>query len=215
MRRIIDLTHPVYSGMPVYPGDCETELVQAASVGVEGYNLTRVTMSAHAGTHLDAPYHFLDEGAALEQIPIECLVGTAEILDLGELGPGAEITPAMLERFSRRVGKGSRVLLKTGWGRRFGSPEFFASHPNLTPEAARWLVDRQIALLGVEEPSLHTSGNAAVHRIILGAGIPLIENLANLNLIDGQSVFFAALPLNLVGRDGAPVRAIAILGGVS
>ncbi len=198
--------------MPVYPGDCETELTQVASVDVEGFNLTRITMSAHAGTHLDAPYHFLNDGAQLQNVALSSLVGPAELLDLGDLAPGADITRAMLEPFAARVGRDSRVLLRTGWGKRFGSPEFFTSHPNLTPEAAGWFVERQVGLLGVEEPSLHTRDNASVHRMILGAGIPLIENLANLALISGVRTFLVALPVNLVGRDGAPVRAVALEG---
>lgn len=198
--------------MPVYPLDCEVIVKQVAEVSQFGYNLSRFSMSAHAGTHIDAPFHFVADGRTIDQVPLDVLVGPAEVLGLGELAPNAEITPAMLEPFADRVLQGSRVLLRTGWSKHFGKPEFFKEHPNLTHDAAQWLVDRKIALLGVEQPSVNTKDNLAVHRIVLGAGIPLIETMTNLDKLTQDKVYLVALPLNLVGSDGAPIRVIAVEG---
>lgn len=196
--------------MPVYPGDAEVALTRMLDWESGGCNLTRLTMSAHAGTHLDAPFHFVDQGTTVDGLSLDVLVGPAEVLDMGELTPDSEITVAMLEPFAERVTPGGRVLVRTGWSKRFGNREFFTQHPSLTLDAAQWLVDRQIALLGVEEPSVNTHRNTEVHRAILGAGIALVENLTNLEQLPDR-VFLAALPINLVGCDGAPVRAVALV----
>jgi arylformamidase len=210
LRRIVDLSHPITHGMPVYPGDAEVDVARAVQWDSAGYNLTNLTMCAHAGTHVDSPFHFIRDGVTVDQLSLDVLVGPAEVLDLGELAPNSDITAAMLEPFSDRLSEGSRVLLRTGWSKRFGNPEFFTEHPNLTQDAAKWLADRKVALLGIEQPSLHTKENMAVHRVILGAGIVLIENLTNLDQLSRDRAFLVALPINLVGCDGAPIRVIAL-----
>jgi kynurenine formamidase len=196
--------------MPVYPGDAEVEVTRVSEWRSGGCNLTTFAMSAHAGTHIDAPFHFVDQGTTVDGLSLDVLVGPAEVLDVGLLAPDSDITAAMLEPFAGRVTKGSRVLLRTGWSTRFGAPEFFTKHPGLTSDAAQWLVDRHVALLGLEEPSVNTRLNAEVHAIILGAGIALLENLTNLDRLP-ERVFLVALPINLAGCDGAPVRAVALL----
>ncbi len=210
MSRVVDLSYPVTNGMPVYPGDAEVEVVRMVELREAGYNLTRLSMSAHAGTHTDAPFHFVPDGAAIERLSLDVMIGRAEVIDLGDLAPDSAITAEMLQPFVDRVVQGARVLLRTGWGRRFGRPEFFTGQPDLTQDAAEWLVDRGIALLGVEQPSLSSAENRLIHKLILGAGIVVIENLANLEAVSSHATYLVALPLNLVGCDGAPTRVVAL-----
>lgn len=212
MRRIVDLSHRISQGMPVYPGDPGVELARVVEWEKSGYNLTRLAMSAHAGTHLDAPLHFLRDGAPIDQVSLDVLVGPAELFDLGDLEPETQITASMLNPFSGRLNPGSRVLLRTGWSKRFLEDGFFTEHPNITLDAAEWLVGHQVALLGIEQPSVHTKENLAVHRVLLGAGMALVENLAGFDqLLPLDRVYFVALPVNLAGCEGAPVRAVALL----
>lgn len=209
-RRIVDLSYPITAGMPVYPGDAEVEFVWVSEIPDAECNLTRFSMSAHAGTHVDAPYHFVSDGGTVDQLALSALTGPARVLDMGELEADTLIDVDMLAGFADRVSEGSRILLRTGWGRRFGRDDFFSHQPDITHAAAEWFVDRRIALLGIEQPSLSAREDAAIHRVVLGAGIVVIENLANLHLLSGPEVELLALPLNLAGRDGAPARVVAI-----
>ena len=104
------------------------------------------------------------------------------------------------------------MLLRTGWGARFGEPEFFTGFPGLTEGAALWLRARKVALLGIEQPSVHPVRHLEVHRALLSVGIVLIESVANLDQLTQDCVYLVALPMNLIGLDGAPARVIAIEG---
>lgn len=208
--KIIDLSYPINHAMPVFPGDPPVEFSPAASVQESGYSVTRVCVGTHVGTHVDAPRHRLPDGPAVDSLPLERLVGRAEVLDLGKLPPRAEITAETLAPFVDRVRRGCRLLIKTSWGRRWPSPEFFTNFPGILPDAAWWLIDRKVALLGIEQPSVHAKLHQEVHTTLLSAGVILIETMANFHQLTRQRVRLIALPMKLAGLDGAPVRAIAI-----
>lgn len=212
MKRIIDLTHTITDGMPVWPGDPGVEFTRTASIPQGGYNVTRISMGAHTGTHVDSPRHVMHDDRGVDSYALDALVGWAEVLDLGELAPGSEITSADLDRFVARVPDGARLLLKTGWGRRFGEPGFYTELPGISEGAAAWLTARKVKLLGIEQPSVHTELGRQVHKALLYSGMALIETLANLHEITADRVYIAALPMKLAGLDGAPTRVVAIEG---
>ena len=210
--KLIDLTHPLADGQPAFPGDPVPRIRPFATLAENGYNLTRFAMGSHQGTHLDAPFHFFRDGGTVDRIPLERLYGPATLVDLapgGSLGKGATITLQMLQPFASAFEPGGRVVLRTGWDERFGTPEFFADHPSLTAEAARWIAGREIGLLGMDMPSPAVDP-AEIHKILLGADVLLLEAVANLAALP-ERFTLAAFPLKLEGRDGAPVRAVAIL----
>lgn len=210
MARIIDLTHPITSGMPVFPGDPEVKFARVSTIKESGYHVTAVKMGTHSGTHVDVPSHVLYDDHAVDSLSMDDLVGWAEVLDLGELKPKAEITAADLDVFSDRVPEHSRILLRTGWGKRFGDPEFFTEAPGLSEGAAMWLIARKVRLVGLEQPSVHTEEHLVVHKSLLSERIVIIETIANMHLLRQNQVYLVALPLKLVGLDGAPMRVIAI-----
>lgn len=212
MKRIIDLTHPIKAGMNVWPGDPGVEFLKVASISDAGYNCTRITMGAHTGTHVDSPHHVMHDDRGVDAYPMDSLVGWAEVLDLGELAPLTEITSADLDKFAGRVTEGSRVLLKTGWGKRWQQPGFYTDMPGITEGAAAWLTARKIKLLGLEQPSVHTTLDKQVHRALLVTGMVLLETVANMHEITQERVYLAALPMKLAGVDGAPTRVVAIEG---
>ena len=209
MRRVVDLTHPITDGMPVFPGD---PAVSFRHTREGGYGITELCLGTHVGTHIDAPSHCIAGAHTLDQIPLDALVGWAEVLDLSGKGAGSEITAADLDVFVNRVGEGARVLLRTGWAKHFGEPEFFSGFPGLTEGAALWLTYRKVALLGIEQPSVHPKRHLEVHRALLSSGMALIESVANLDQLTQDRVYLMALPMSLIGLDGAPTRVIAIEG---
>jgi arylformamidase len=193
---LIDLTRTLAPRMPVYPGDPDVQFAAHADHASHGYRVTEVRLGTHAGTHLDAPAHFLEGGRTVEELPLAALVGPARM--------------AWLED-APRVTAGERVLLRSGWGSKWGESGYFEGFPALPDAWAKALASAPAALVGLETPSLHREPgeDARLHRLLLGAGVVIVENLANLDRLP-ERVFLAALPLPLRGLDGAPCRVIAI-----
>ncbi len=215
MPRFVDLSHPICDGQLSYPKDPPLRVKPFRTIASGGCNVTQIEMGTHEGTHLDAPFHFLDDGATLDQIPLERFFGPACLVDLapgGELPPKAAITPEVLQPHASVFAPGARVLYRTGWDRRFGAPEFFTECPSLTRDAARWIADRRIALLGMDVPTPSKIAGHEVHRILLGKGVEIVivEGLARLELLPARFTFIG-FPLNFAGRDGSPIRAVALI----
>lgn len=211
MSKVIDLSHPITPGMPVYPGDPKVEFVPVHTITDSGFNVSRMSMGTHTGTHVDVPHHALFSDRAVESIPMDSLIGWAEVLDLREKQLGRAIKAADLDEFADRVGEGSRLLLRTGWSERFGESGFFTDYPGLSEGAAAWLTGRKVKLIAVEQPSVDVEGSA-IHKTLLAAGVVIVESITNLDKITRDRVYLVALPPNLVGMDGAPIRVIAIEG---
>lgn len=198
--------------MPVYPGDPQVRFNRVHTIKDGGYNVTEVVMGTHTGTHMDAPSHCIHIDRGIDSLRLEAMVGWAEVLDVGEKTDGSEITSADLDAYAERVSEGSRVLIKTGWGRRFGDPSFFTSFPGLSAGAALWLTKRKISLLALEQPSVHRENHLEIHKTLLSNGVVLIESAANMDQITQDRVYITALGLPLAGLDGSPIRMIAVEG---
>ncbi|MCL5103050.1 MAG: cyclase family protein [Armatimonadetes bacterium] len=212
MKRVVDLSHQIQAGMPVFPGDPQVKASLVHTIMQSGYNVTELTMGTHTGTHVDVPRHCLHSDRAVDGIALDALVGWAEVLDLTDRPEGGEITAADLDAFADRVIEGARVLIRTGWSKRFSEPDFFTGYPGLSAGAAAWLTGRKIKLLGVEQPSVDIEDRTDVHKALLSSGVVLIELLTNLDQLTQDRVYLIALPLNLVGMDGSPMRVVAIEG---
>ena len=206
-----DLTEPLTSGMTGFPGDPSVELVGVRSHEVDGYQVTKICVGSHSGTHLDAPRHFFADGQTLDSFPLERLIGPgivvdcrphAEPSDTQEPAPGAPapvltVTADLLAERLRPfpIPPGGFVLLHTGGAL-------------LTVEAARLLLDGGAGVVGVDSPSPDERPHP-VHKLLLGHGILLAENLRGLDRIEPGPVTCACLPLAVVGTDGAPARIVA------
>jgi len=202
--QLVDLSHPLENGQPAFPGDPEILLVPQAATG---YRTTEVHFSTHQGTHLDAPYHFFEDGTTVDRIPLERFYGPAALIDLGTLEAGAPITVEMLAPHAGLFREGARVIYRTGWDRLFGQAEFFRAYPSLTLEAARWIAAKKIWLLGMDTPG-PSEDFSEVHRILLEQQIVIVESLANLAELPPWFTFIG-FPLRIAGRDGSPIRAVA------
>ena len=212
MLRYIDLTQFVEKGMPVWPGEPQPVIREAMTIEKDMCSVQSIHFNTHVGTHLDAPSHFIKRGMTLDQIPLDVLIGRAVIVDLLHKGEKDVITKKDLQRHETRIAHGTRVLLKMGWDKSYGSERFFTGFPCLALEAARYLASRKIILLGMDtpSPSLVNDPDQMIHKTLLGAGIVLLEGLKNLNLIQGDECELIALPAPFKDFSGAPCRVVAV-----
>lgn len=210
---LIDLSHPLEHGQPSFPGDPQLSIVAYDRVESLGFNITQISMSTHQGTHLDVPFHFFDDGKTIDEIELDRFYGPARLVDFAPGSVLAPNTPLTVEMFASRAEAfqpGAKVIYRTGWDRMLGQPGFFSEIPSLTIEAARWIASRKISLLGMDTPT-PSADCLECHHILLGKGteIIVVEGLANLDLLP-PTFTFVGFPLNIKGREGSPIRAVAI-----
>lgn len=207
--KVYDLSYPIYPGMQVFPGTPPVELSIANTLEKDGFRLGQLILNEHAGTHVDAPLHYLEDGHSIGEYELEVFVGPAVVIDLTGKKPREPITIADMEPFAARISQGSRVLLKTGWSKYSAEPEFYTDFPPITLELAKWFVDKQVALLGLEPPTLNSELHIEVHSTLLQGKVAVLEAL-NLDPIVSSDIFLVAAPLKVLQADGFPVRAFAI-----
>ncbi len=206
--RVVDLSRPLRDGSESYAGEPGVRIERVAEAAVDGYTLSHFShLSAHCGTHIDSPFHFIAGGADLSGIGLPLLPALIVPTDR---------SPIDVEAFSgARPLRGRAVLLHTGWDTRIGTPGYYEDAPYLTPEAAAFLVEQGIGLLGLDSPSPDRFGSTdwPVHHLILRAGIPIVEGLVNLDSLptDGTDIRFLAFPLPVHGIEASPVRAAALI----
>ena len=204
---IYDISVPIHNDMHVWPSDPKVRLEPQAHPARDGSHTVRVTSIAcgnHTGTHMDAPSHMIDGGATLNDIPLEQLVGPAQVIDMTGR---SEIGRSDLEgRLPRGIRK---VLFKTDNSKHWNDPEFFEGFTGLTPDGADYLVEHHVELVGIDYLSIERYGSIdhATHFVLLRQFVVIIEGL-NLSDVPPGEYHLFALPIKLDGADGAPVRAI-------
>ena len=205
MAKLIDVTVPLSPGVPTFPGDPRyaMEFAHKMSDG-KPYNVAHLHMGAHSGTHVDAPFHFLANGATVEQLSLDILMGPARVLEIPV--PDA-IDRFDLEKFDLRGTV--RLLFKTRNSGTLRTPEFREDFVHLTEGAARYLVAAGVMLVGIDYLSVEKFGSTdfPVHHVLLSAGVVIVEGL-DLSQVDPGVYEMACLPLRLVGADGAPARVV-------
>ena len=204
----VDLSHPLAHGQQTFPSDPKLSIVPHGTTATLRYNITQIVMSSHQGTHLDAMFHFVEDGRTLDRMPLEWFHGPAHLLRIPK-PPRGEITPEDFLPHEHLLVPEAKIIYETGWHRRFGTPGFFDDFPSLTQDAARYLAGRRIRMLGMDTPTPSRDWYE-VHHILLGAPaeIVIVESLANLDRVP-EHFTFIGFPLNFTGRDGSPIRAVA------
>lgn len=194
-RIIVDLSYGISGTMLVYPGLSRPVLEWLAVFEQDGHWSSKITLPVHVGTHVDAPKHFIEGGAPVDQVSLYKLVGEAVMIDVSQRNLH-EISRADLEPFTEDVCEGDIVIINTGTYRKYGTKEFVTAYPHLKPDAARWLVDKGIRGLGIDTMAIDPlkSPESPAHHIILGAGIPIVENLTNLDLVKTKRFFSLRCP---------------------
>jgi kynurenine formamidase len=216
-QSIIDLSYPLDTATPPFPGDLPVELSIQAAIpadhppGTPGaMNVSRFATGVHVGTHMDAPFHFYREGQTIDQIALERCTGRALLIDLAHKQAKEAITADDLLPHQEAIRQTRKVILNTGWATHWQQTDYFTDFPALTADAAQFLLACGVELVGVDTPSVDTYPYP-VHFALLGNQVLIVENLTNLDRIGQRLFHFTALPLKLTGRDASPVRAIAIL----
>jgi len=213
--KIIDLTLTVSDEIPTFPGSPQPSFIPWENVKEDGYNLELLFLSTHTGTHMDAPYHFLEKGAKIHEISLKKLVSETVLIKSKKKG-GESITKTDIQKFEKKYGKitsFSSVIFYTGWQRNLQKKYYFTKNPGLSVSAAKYLASKKINLVGIDSPSIDLGKDSkfSVHQIFAKKGILIVENLANLEKIKSPKFHLVVLPLKLKNATGSPVRAIAFV----
>ena len=233
--RLVDLTHS-YNADTVYwpspPAHFELkELHHGETEGGFFYASNTFCTPEHGGTHLDAPIHFARDRESAERVPLERLIGPVVVLDVSAKAArdaDYRVSAADVREFEAKHGRieaGTRVLVRTGWSRRWPDATAYLGHatdatklhfPSYGAEAARLLVEeREVALLGIDTASIDygPAADFPVHRLAAAANIPGLENLARLEALPPRGAILIALPMKIEGGSGGPTRVVALVPG--
>ncbi|MFI0485928.1 cyclase family protein [Actinomadura sp. 9N215] len=214
---LVDLSVPIVTGMPVYPGDPEVAAVPALTAAESGVNVLRLHLGSHTGTHVDAPFHLDDTLPRLDELPLTRFTGPAVVMDARGLPPRTPIGPDLLPG---GLGPGVVLLVATGWSAKWGADDYLA-HPYPAVETAEAIVAAGVRTVAVDALSVDRTPppgaddfSLAVHRVLCRAGAVIGENLTGLDrLLDAQdagcAIEVSLFPIALAGADAAPVRAVA------
>ena len=208
---IVDLSLVLNRDTPIYPGDPKPEIGIATTLQNEGYNLFHLHLGSQSGSHIDAPYHFDNQGETVDNIDLSLCFGRGLVIDVSQKISNEEILLEDILPYANEIDDCSIVLFKTCWDKKIGTDEFF-EHPYLSIEGAEYLLSKGIMTLAIDTINLDKTGGTRfpVHDLYAKANGIIAENLANFSDINFNNPLISILPLNLEGADGSPVRAVAI-----
>ncbi|MGH2723494.1 MAG: cyclase family protein [Actinomycetota bacterium] len=210
MARLIDVSLPIGPDLMTWPGDPGVEVVPSSrrSRG-DPANVSQLRLGSHTGTHVDPPWHFVDDGVTIDEVPVDVLSGEAEVADLRA---ASSIGPDELDALDLPEGT-TRLLCQTRnselWARLpVPFPEEYVA---VTPDGARWLTEHGIRLVGVDFLSveIHGEPDFPVHHHLLGNGTIIVEGL-DLSAAEPGRYTVACFPLKIAGGDGGPARAVLL-----
>lgn len=219
MNRIVDLTLPLqdhfrWNFERGRRGDLR---------GGDVFEVDWFRTSVHGFTHMDSQRHIMADGFSTDDMPLDCSVGEAAIVDISLIAPNTPVDAAMLEKAAQHVRPGDRVVMKSGWDRQRSpfTPEYWLDAPYMTRDGAEWLLDRKVRTVAFDFPQdevtrFYVQGEKArpleenvTHDVLLRNGVILIEYLINTTSLSGERTFLCALPMKLPDSNGMPVRAVA------
>ncbi len=207
---VIDLSHIIHTGMPVYPGDESANLRRTHFVNRDGFAQTILTMSSHTGTHLDTAAHLFADAPGLDCLGPDNFTGWGAVVDLTGINKPF-IEPTDLTDLSDTNGL-DFVLLRTGWDIHWKTDRYYADFPALSETAARFLGGLGLKGVGMDTPSpdpVH-SQTLPAHIALLDHGLIIVENLTNIGELPSEGFIFCCLPLRLKDGEGSPVRAVGM-----
>ncbi len=220
IKDVVDLSFPIHEGMPTDDlgpkfwdrlGHAYTRQMYQDTQSRAG----RVFfMTDHTGTHLDGPLRFDPKGMAIEEVALEDVILPARVFDLRHVGRGGEIGPAELEAAGVQMGEREAAVLWTGHDLHYDSPDYFWNRPRLSPAGAEWLVAQGARMVAADFPGIGVPNDDRyeVKRILHRSGALTVEQLCNLDKVEGRAWTLAAAPLRIRGGTGSPLRAAALVG---
>lgn len=207
-RTIIDVSRPIFTGMPIYPRNPPVEIAAAKSIARgDSSNVSLLTLGSHTGTHVDAPLHMDDAGSGVDSVSLDSLIGPALVVDIPE-----SVRAIGAADLDSRIGSHTRILLRTRNSARFAATGVFEEDfTYLAPDGAALLVERGVVFVGIDALSVeqYHAGHHRSHDTLLQAGVAVVEGLALENVSPGEYEV-VCLPLRIRGCDGAPARVVLI-----
>jgi kynurenine formamidase len=207
--RIIDLTLSYKNGMR------GVDIQPARVLEKDGWNATTLKLYSHAGTHMDAPFHFGVGDNTIDELPLECCMGNAWIVNIRNCQERQLVTVRDLREMENKFIKGDSLIIKTGWSQFLNESKYREALPRISQDLARWCVEKQVKILAVEPPSVADVFNmeevTSIHKILLGGGVAIVEGITNTESLQTDKVLLYAIPLKIWKGDGAPARVFAII----
>ena len=187
----------------------------AKTIKQDGWNASTLSFYSHAGTHMDAPYHFAVSEKTIDDQKLEKCISKAWLVDIPDCKPSQIINVSDLKNIIEKFKAGDSLVFRTGWSNYLNMPKYRDELPRIGKELAVWCVDNSVNMLGVEPPSVANVNDiyevTQIHKILMKGEITIVEGLCNLDKIDKDCFTLYAIPLKIEGGDGSPVRAFAIL----
>ncbi len=209
----IDLTLTISSDLPSFPGSPKPQFISWSKIKTEGYNLELLFFSSHTGTHIDAPFHFVENGLKIHQIHPNRLIRKAILIKLKKTSNQLITKKDLLlfEKVNGQIPNESSIIFETGWQENLQQSFYFEKNPGLSISAAKYLITKKTNLVGIDSPSIDGGSESKfpIHHLFSKNNILIVENLTNLDKIDSNSFELIVLPLKLKDATGSPVRAIA------
>lgn len=224
---IVDLSQTLEEGIPNPAGfpKIKFENIRQIKNG-DVINVEKIELTPHTGTHIDAPFHFIEDNKSIDKIPPECILGSAVVVDLRYKKGSVPVEKKDIQNWENKTGekikKGDAVLLMTNYSRLWklnDEDESFLSSgwPYMTKSSVDYLVSKEIRLIGVEsmdldfiDPYDYSDAEFIAHRTFLSLGIYIIENLTNLENIKATRCYLVAVPLKIKNGTGSPLRVLAV-----
>jgi arylformamidase len=206
--KIIDLTTSYSQAIAGFSSEV------AKTVQQNGWNASNLHIYSHAGTHIDAPYHFAVTEERIDEIPVERFISNAHVVSIEIKQSQQLITVSDFATIEHKIKHGESVIIKTGWSNFSGTEKYRKELPRISEETAQWLVSKKVNMLAVEPPSVADVNNlpevTLIHQILLGGNIIIVEGICNTVALTKTEIQLIALPLKISKGDGAPARVIAI-----
>ncbi len=200
--KVFDLTRPADVSTEVFPGDAKPEIIQVSTIKENGWNEKQLKFGSHFSTHIDAPFHMLEDGKKLDDFPVETFFGKAMAIDARK--------KEQLAKSLRTIKRGDIVFFLTGKvGVNRGYEESIKKEPAISLGTAQELVKKRVKIVGFDSLTVE-SAPFVIHKLFFKNNIPIVENLANLESVAGKRFDCFVLPLKVSEADAAPCRAIAI-----
>ena len=217
IEKVFDLTQPLYHNCPCWPDLPLPTVEKMLFIPAADANVEMLSTNTHTATHIDAPYHKLSDGKKIDQLPVETWIGEGIVADVSDIGDKELITADMLEKAASHISENDIVMLYTGWSRYRGfNRKYLKDFPGVSEDGAQWLIDKKCKLIGTDALSidlydLPQDVGPAAHYVILGAGVPIVEELylEEIAKMGNKRWMFFCLPILLTGAGGSMARVIA------
>jgi len=208
--KVIDLSHVMHTGMPVFPGDEPVNIRRTHFVNKDGFAQTNVTTSSHAGTHVDVAAHLFADAPGLDWLGPDNFTGWGAVVDCTGL-PSNVIEQPMLAHLAQ-LDALDFVLFRTGWDRHWKTDHYYGDFPHLSEMASRFLGGLDLKGVGMDTPSPDpiNSRELPAHQTLLNHGMVIVENLTNLAELPDSEFIFSCLPLRIMDGEASPVRAVGM-----